>query len=142
MTKLPTQALSYRPQPTEFIENRTKALWRFALAAAEEEALRRMFSWTYFRRRRDERHQYITLLSRVFGGEGLDQNEVAQIRRLRQRLPPADAVSYELMWQLDCSTVPEHWQVLVDCGRRPCSNWAFPIGRGVTVVPAVYWAHA
>ncbi|PCH37803.1 hypothetical protein WOLCODRAFT_64720 [Wolfiporia cocos MD-104 SS10] len=100
MSRLPTQALSYRPQPSEVIENRTKALWRFALAAAEEEALRRTFSWTYFRRRRDERHQYITLLSRIFGGESLDQNEVAQIRQLRQRLSPADAVFYELVWTL------------------------------------------
>ncbi|KAI0661089.1 hypothetical protein C8Q70DRAFT_911215 [Cubamyces menziesii] len=61
---VPPETLIARPPPSEFEENKTKALWKYALTAAHNEARRKLFSWSYIKERRAIRKEYLELLER------------------------------------------------------------------------------
>ena len=58
-----------RPTPSEFEENRIRALWKYALTAAHNEARRKLFSWSLLKERRDRRKEYLELVQREEDGE-------------------------------------------------------------------------
>ncbi|KAI0666566.1 hypothetical protein C8Q78DRAFT_1107669 [Trametes maxima] len=62
--RVPPETLIARPPPSEFEENKIRTLWKYALTAAQNEARRKLFSWSYFRARRDIRREYLKLLER------------------------------------------------------------------------------
>ncbi|KAI0325467.1 hypothetical protein GY45DRAFT_1348843 [Cubamyces sp. BRFM 1775] len=62
--KVPPETLIARPPPSEFEENKTKALWKYALTAVHNEVRRKMFSWSYLKERRAIRKEYLELLER------------------------------------------------------------------------------
>ncbi|KAI0360925.1 hypothetical protein OH77DRAFT_1517315 [Trametes cingulata] len=62
--RIPPEVLIARPPPAEFEENRIRALWKYALTAAHNEARRKMLSWSWIKERRDIRKEYIELLER------------------------------------------------------------------------------
>ena len=51
-----------RPSPEAFRENKTRALWNYAITAALNEARRKLFSWSYIKERRDRRIEYLRML--------------------------------------------------------------------------------
>ncbi|KAL5518944.1 VPS13 [Sanghuangporus vaninii] len=53
----------YRPDESEFEQDKPKALWQFALTAIHEEVHDKNSRWTWdhFRTRRDDRHRYVEL---------------------------------------------------------------------------------
>ncbi|KAI8450966.1 hypothetical protein BY996DRAFT_6432303 [Phakopsora pachyrhizi] len=55
--------LRFRPSDEDFITNRSKALWIFALTATAHEVHDRAYKWSWdcFRRRRDQRKAYVVL---------------------------------------------------------------------------------
>ncbi|KAI0656679.1 hypothetical protein C8Q70DRAFT_329793 [Cubamyces menziesii] len=61
LTRLSPEILCARPPPWEFNKNKTKALWRFALTYAREQAKRRL-SWKYIKAYIDRRKRYVELL--------------------------------------------------------------------------------
>ncbi|KAI0766852.1 hypothetical protein BD413DRAFT_141493 [Trametes elegans] len=62
--RIPPETLIARPPPSEFEENKIRALWKYALTAAHNEVRRKMFSWSYLKERRDIRVEYLELLER------------------------------------------------------------------------------
>ncbi|KAI0633741.1 hypothetical protein C8Q77DRAFT_1157905 [Trametes polyzona] len=62
--RIPAETLIARPPPSEFEENKIRALWKYALTAARNEVRRKMFSWSYLKERRDIRREYLELLER------------------------------------------------------------------------------
>ena len=63
-----------RPPPAEFEENRVRALWNYALTYAQDEARRRLYSWSYFKGRRDMRKEYLELLEREVDDLSTDED--------------------------------------------------------------------
>lgn len=58
---VPLTTLICRPHPEEFKKDRVKALWKYALTAAHNEARRNLFSWSYIKERRDIRREFLEL---------------------------------------------------------------------------------
>lgn len=94
LTRLPPEMLSVRPPPWEFEENRIRALWRFSLAAVEQQVLRSSYSWKFFEQRRDVRRHYVELRKRKRYGQPLSEVEKTEVIQLERRLSPADARFY------------------------------------------------
>ncbi|KAI0767714.1 hypothetical protein C8Q74DRAFT_1203793 [Fomes fomentarius] len=67
------EILVARPPPAEFKANRIRALWDYALTYARSRAQRTLWSWSYFKQRRDKRHEYLELLERE--ADGLQPDE-------------------------------------------------------------------
>ncbi len=59
------EILVARPPPADFRENKVGALWNYALTYAHNHARRRLWSWSYFRQRRDLQTKYLELLERA-----------------------------------------------------------------------------
>ncbi|KAI9068321.1 hypothetical protein FKP32DRAFT_1754486 [Trametes sanguinea] len=59
---IPPEVIIARPPPLEFEASRVRALWKYALTAALNQARRKMFSWSYLRERRALRQEYQELL--------------------------------------------------------------------------------
>ena len=66
--RVPPEILVDRPHPREFMENRIKALWKYALTAVRNQVRRQLFSWSYLRERRDVRKEYLELLQKEADG--------------------------------------------------------------------------
>ncbi|KAH9948257.1 hypothetical protein B0H21DRAFT_847639 [Amylocystis lapponica] len=109
LSRLPADVLTFRPSPNDFTANKARALWRFALGAIEYQISRTMFSWSFFKRRRDTRQRYLDLLAREFDyGRPLDDAEKAEFSRCRQALTPADARFYDTIYSYKLRTTEIH----------------------------------
>ncbi|KAI0265430.1 hypothetical protein BC834DRAFT_879420 [Gloeopeniophorella convolvens] len=93
--RIPPRYLAVYPDTRELLQNKYRALWRFAITAVQEDLRRDRWSWSYFARRRDDRKTVVSLSVRVlYYGRPLDEEEYGQLARVAQRLTPADACFY------------------------------------------------
>ncbi|KAI0767749.1 hypothetical protein C8Q74DRAFT_1318273 [Fomes fomentarius] len=58
-----------RLPPADFRENKVGALWKYALTYAHNHARRRLWSWSYFKQRRDLQTKYLELLERALDND-------------------------------------------------------------------------
>jgi|SRR5712672_925789 len=87
--------LTIYPSIKELSDNKSRALWKFAIAAVRNDIRQQRCSWSYFAQRRDERKMVVSLMVRyVFYGRPLDGEEIQQLCAAVQRLTPADACFY------------------------------------------------
>jgi len=94
---LPRYLVMY-PSIKELSDNKSRALWRFAIAAVRSDIRRQRYSWSYFSQRRDDGKVVVTLMTRyLFFGNPLDTEEVRTLRVASQRLTPASACFYSSM---------------------------------------------
>ena len=105
--RLPPWLMCCRPDPIEFQINKARALWKFALTAVEEIVGKHRFTWSYFKRRRNNRKRYIELLIRLNYAD-LDDDEQRELARIRQTLTAADARLYETRYDYELRTTPIH----------------------------------
>lgn|SRR6266850_1980657 len=93
--RIPPCYLSLYPSIQELSADKPRALWRFVIAAVQNDIRRDHWSWSYFTQRRDDRESVIPLLirSRYFGCMLTGEEEMALTATL-QRLTPADACFY------------------------------------------------
>lgn len=68
ISRIDPSILVARPSPEDFEENRIKALWQYALTATRNQAQRQLYSWSYFKERRDARQAYLALCTREDDG--------------------------------------------------------------------------
>ena len=87
--------LAVYPSIKEFRDDKSRALWRFAIAAVRNDIRREHWSWSYFSQRRDERKTMVSLLirSRWFGLP-LSTEETETLNEITRRLIPNDACFY------------------------------------------------
>jgi len=94
---LPRHLVVY-PSIKELSDNKSHALWRFAIAAVRSDIRRQHYVWSYFSQRRDDGKLVVTsLVRRLFFGKPLDGEEVRKLCAAAQRLIPADACFYTSM---------------------------------------------
>ena len=88
--------LTLYPSIKEVRDNKSRALWRFAIAAVRNDIRRGRWAWSYFFQRRLDRKTIVPLLvrSRWFGPP-LNAEETRTLHTITRRLTPADACFYD-----------------------------------------------
>jgi hypothetical protein len=93
--RIPPHHLTLYPSIYELSQNKTRELWRFAIAAVRNNIHRESWSWSYFSQRRDDRETVISLTIRsLYFGKPSDDEEVSKLHETVQRLTPSDACFY------------------------------------------------
>jgi hypothetical protein len=93
--RIPPRYLSVYPSIKELSDNKPRALWKFAIAAVQNDIRRERWSWSYFSQRRDDREAVLSMTCRLGNfGELLYEEDTQRLRTALQRLTPADACFY------------------------------------------------
>ena len=94
--RIPPRYLTVYPSIKELRDNKPLALWRFAIAAVQNDIRRNHWTWSYFSQRRDDRKALVPLLvrSRYFGSP-LSPEEKETLKTITRRLIPSDAYFYD-----------------------------------------------
>jgi|SRR5712671_662491 len=96
--RIPPRYLVVYPSIKELSDNKSRALWRFAIAAVRSDIRQRRYFWSHFSQRRDDGKLVVALLVRYnFFGKPLDDEEVRELCAASQRLTPSDACFYASM---------------------------------------------
>ena len=100
LKRTPSHILRFRPAPSVFVKNKSATLWQYALSAVLHLVRRRLWTWSYFRERRDHRIQYLALAFRE-GSLGRERSpeESVEYWRLRQLISHHDAPFYDMLRQ-------------------------------------------
>ncbi|KAH9064500.1 hypothetical protein EDB87DRAFT_1680408 [Lactarius vividus] len=87
--------LTVYPSIKEISDNKSRALWRFAIAAVRSDIRRERWSWSYFTQRRKDRETVISLGTRYFGfGSPVNNEEVKLYNATAAQLTAGDAHFY------------------------------------------------
>ncbi|KAI0331154.1 hypothetical protein GY45DRAFT_1276344 [Cubamyces sp. BRFM 1775] len=114
---VPPETLIARPPPSEFEENKTKALWKYALTAVHNEVRRKMFSWSYLKERRAIRKEYLELLEH----ESNNLTTVADLDRFAELDRTAtceDVRCFYVLSDYQRRSVPTHLADCDNCAER------------------------
>lgn len=93
--RLQPRYLALYPSIKKLLDNKPRALWKFAIAAVLNDVRRDRWSWSYFSERRDDRKTVISLAIRHFFGSPLDEGERRKLSVATQHLTSADACFYD-----------------------------------------------
>ncbi|KAI0960928.1 hypothetical protein AcV7_000168 [Taiwanofungus camphoratus] len=118
LRKIPWEVMCSRPSPSAFDNNMARALWRFAISAVLYQVRRSLWSWSFFRERRDNRRRFIALNIRNWTyGRTLNSEETTEYLRLRQSFSAEDASFYRSIRDYQLRIIPRHHEYLCDyCG--------------------------
>ncbi|KAK7683622.1 hypothetical protein QCA50_013460 [Cerrena zonata] len=120
--RIPPDIMVHRPSPMEFEENAPRALWRFARDTIMMQTRRKMWSWSYFRGRRDLRRRYVELNIRTWEyGPPPSSEETEEFLASRKALIPDDALMALNIRKELLRTLPKHFDI-------PCDGCGEPIG--------------
>lgn len=102
LRRTPAEVMCHRPSPAQFLANKPRTLWKFALAAIHAQVLKEMWSWKHFAQRRDTRIRHIKLDFRRGHGSQLDEEELEQLAKGMRSMTSQDSNFYRLAldWQL------------------------------------------
>ncbi|CAL1709515.1 unnamed protein product [Somion occarium] len=118
--RISPEIMVHRPSPMELASNKYRALWKFALEAVVTQTRRRLWSWSFFRERRDLRKRYIELNIRLWEfGPPLDEEERAAFLASRRALIPYDALFYLSIRKHMLSIIPKHFDFECDGCKQP-----------------------
>jgi hypothetical protein len=88
--------LTVYPSIKELRDNKSRALWRFAISAVRIDIRRDRWTWSYFSRRRDDRKALVSFLVRNrWFGPPLSTEEAGTLIAIIRRLTPSDACFYD-----------------------------------------------
>ena len=98
--RIPAWTYEFRPEEEAFKANRVSALWSLALSAVRHQVKRQLWTWSYFKKRRDQRIRYVKLYTRFQLSRNwviphnLSEDETREMRKLEQGFSTADARYY------------------------------------------------
>ncbi len=93
--RIPPRYLTVYPSIKELSDNKSRALWKFAIAAVRNDVCRERWSWSYFAQRRKDREAVISLGIRYwYFGTPVNDETDQPYRAAAQRLTAADARFY------------------------------------------------
>lgn len=105
--RVPAETLIARPPPTEFEENKIRALWKYALTAVHNEVRRKMFSWSYLKERRDIRHEYLHLVEREIDNVSTD-DDLDRLALLNGTATCEEVRSFYVLKDYGQRSIPSH----------------------------------
>jgi hypothetical protein len=92
LSQQPAEVLVYWPHPKVLAESKYKSLWKFAQNAILHQVRCKMWSWSYFQGRRDNRKRYLDLtIRRDWYGMPLSGEEHVEIYAITRTMYPADS---------------------------------------------------
>ena len=97
LKRTPGEILRFRPAPVVLRNNKAKGLWKFARLAVLESVRRDLWSWSYFKNRRDIREKYAKLIFSL-GARGEEAER--ELSKLYESVAPRDAAFYNLLVRL------------------------------------------
>ncbi|TFK86599.1 hypothetical protein K466DRAFT_587082 [Polyporus arcularius HHB13444] len=109
-----TEILVARPPPAEFEENRIRALWNYALTYSRDEARRKLYSWSYFKERRNMRKEYLELLEREADDLSTDQ-DIDRFVYLDRKNTYDDVRCFYFLQNYRQRSKPAHFGIVCDC---------------------------
>ncbi|KAJ6530320.1 hypothetical protein B0H19DRAFT_482579 [Mycena capillaripes] len=122
--RTPADVYRFRYTDAQFAENPARARWGFAIAATIDQVQRTRLSWPYLKKRFAERKRYIELAKRetmadrnVTPRTSLDDNEAAELVRLKDDLHPSDARFYDLVVDFELEQIVYYDRVCDSCKR-------------------------
>lgn len=87
--------LRFRPAPATLEADKARSLWLFAIKAVVSRVQCQSWSWSYFKKRRENRQQFLSLYIRhTHYGHPLSAKELVEFRTARQSLTAADSRFY------------------------------------------------
>jgi hypothetical protein len=93
--RIPPLHLTAYPSIREIMDNKPRALWKFAITAVRNDLRRENWSWSHFSQRRLDRITRISLTTRYnHFGTPLNKKEIDQLNAATKRLTSADACFY------------------------------------------------
>ena len=92
--RIPPHYLTVYPSTKELSDNKSRALWGFAIAAVRNDVRRKHWSWSYFAQRRKDREAVISLAIRYWSFGTQVDHENQPYAAAVQRLAEADARIY------------------------------------------------
>ena len=96
LKRTPGEIIRFRPAPAVLRNNKAKGLWTFARSAVLEQVRRDLWSWSYFKSRRDIREAYIKL----YFGSVIREEEKRELAKLCESVAPRDAEFYNFLVRL------------------------------------------
>ena len=109
LKRTPSNIMCHRPSPNEFLQHKSRALWKFAISAIRAQRQKERWSWAYFAERRRIRTQYMKYHVRVFHyGPPLDEQEAVERVEVRQRLTLQDATFCRSILDSQLKITPLH----------------------------------
>ncbi|KAF8529737.1 hypothetical protein BU17DRAFT_36437, partial [Hysterangium stoloniferum] len=91
LKRVPADIFSFYPRPKFLEDNQARALWQFAINAICSQVRRQLWSWSFFKERRDSRKKFIPRLVRTLAGKRLKDSEEAEYNVLQREFMPNDA---------------------------------------------------
>ncbi|KAI9464111.1 hypothetical protein BJY52DRAFT_887328 [Lactarius psammicola] len=118
--RIPPHYLTVYPSIKELSDNKSRALWGFAIAAVRNDVRRERWSWSYFSQRRKDREVVISLgLRYLHFGKPLNSEEDQLFSAAKLRLTAADACFYTSKINRTVANTWVHVNALCDrCGGR------------------------
>jgi hypothetical protein len=99
--RIPPRYLTVYPSIKDLSDNKSRSLWKFAIAAVRNDVRREHCPWSYFVQRRDDRNTVVSLTIRyLYFGTPLNSEEISTHCRAVQGLTAADACFYGSMINL------------------------------------------
>ena len=109
LKRTPDEIMCYRPSPVEFLENKPRALWKFAIQAIRTQVLKERWAWRYFAQRRDRRQYYMKSELRLYHyGRPLDDEETEARRAVRQAMTSCEASFCRSIFEYQLRIMPAH----------------------------------
>jgi hypothetical protein len=96
--RIPPRYLTVYPNIKELLDNKPRALWKFAIAAVRNDIRQQRCPWSYFAQRRDDRQTVVSSVVRYHHfGKPLDDEEIQKLFAAIERLTSTDACFYSSM---------------------------------------------
>ncbi|KAJ7719201.1 hypothetical protein B0H16DRAFT_1432905 [Mycena metata] len=126
MDRTPVIVARHRPSNAEFETNPVWARWKLVLNVVEEQVQRKLSSWSYYRKRRDDRRKFIDatlhIADPMMYGRSWANDDYSTFRgylntfnELRLRLRPEDVQFYDWLAQVQLEQECFHPQVNKFC---------------------------
>ncbi|KAJ7216565.1 hypothetical protein GGX14DRAFT_696336 [Mycena pura] len=112
--RMPPEHMRFVPAPVELEhkQDKSRALWRFAIEAVRHQVRRDRWSWVFFKERRDTRRRFIELYIRGSGsstfGVPLSNEECEEFNRILKLLTTADCRFYSSFAEVQIRKITNH----------------------------------
>jgi hypothetical protein len=113
LVQMPPSIYQFRYTDAQFVSNPATARWAFACAAVLHQVRQQLWSWKFMKARCVDRKRFVHLWTRsemagVFHFVPLTEDEEAELRGLRQRLPTADHLFYRSIGEFQLRKSTRH----------------------------------
>ncbi|KAJ7437086.1 hypothetical protein B0H11DRAFT_2206778 [Mycena galericulata] len=103
------EVMCFFPAPPVLRENKSRALWTFAISAVRYSVRRGQWSWSFFKERADNRHRFIELYIRSTRfGKPLAESEETELGLLRKSFTAADSRFFHSLAESHIRVTTDH----------------------------------